>query len=74
MPAFLRLGHDYLEESKEFASVRAAIDAFRIVAVELFSYGQSIDATIHMAVDKADLDEYPDYVLTYDGRVHKEIA
>ena len=65
---YLRIGDDYLEDAKRFLSVRAACDHFRSVANELDSYGQRIEATIHVAPDRYCVAEYPDFVLSLGPR------
>ena len=65
---FLRIGSDYLEESKAFNTKRGAMRHFRRVAQGLADYGQSIEATIHIAPRKSDLAEYPDFALSLGPR------
>lgn len=41
---------------------------FTYTARELARYGQSIEASIHIADNRDELDEYPDYVLSLGSR------
>lgn len=66
---FLRMGDDYLEDSMGFKTLKGARDEFEDTAAELFMYGQSIQASIHKAPSIDEVVEYPDYVLSYDGKV-----
>jgi len=68
MNCYLRIGDDYLEDAKRFASVRAACAHFRGVAEELDRYGQQIEASIHLAPSRDDVAEYPDFVLSLGPR------
>ncbi len=74
MKAFLRMGNDYLEDAVKYNSVAACVEAYRVVAVELDRYGQNIEASIHIADTKEELNEYPDFVLSLGprGGVKKE--
>jgi hypothetical protein len=65
---FLRLGADFFDRAIAYRSRAAAIEAFRAVARELDRYGQSIDATVHIAPDRDSVDEYPDFVLSLGTR------
>jgi len=73
---FLRIGNDTLEEAQRFTSKRDAVSAFRAVAAELAFYGQAIDASLHIAPKRAEVVEYPDFVLSLNenGRVVTEQA
>jgi hypothetical protein len=66
--SFLRLGDDSLNRAIAYRSRAAAVAAYRAVAVELDRYGQSIEATIHLAPDRAAVDEYPDFALALGPR------
>lgn len=66
--AFLRMGSDYLADAKRYRSKTQAIAAYRETALELARYGQTIEATIHLATYRADLAEYPDFQLTLSER------
>ena len=73
MKYFLRIGADYLEDAKPYRTLSAAKQAFREVAEELDRYGQSIEATIHLANKASETEEYPDLLLSFeDGRVITE--
>lgn len=65
---YLRLGDDYLEDAKRFRSLGDARAEFRAVAQELASYGQRIEGSIHVAPNRREIDEYPDYVLSLGPR------
>jgi hypothetical protein len=66
--SFLRLGDDSLNRAIAYRSRAAAIEAFRAVASELDRYGQSIEATMHLAPDRDSVDEYPDFLLSLGPR------
>ena len=65
---FLRIGDDALEAARAYQTKAGAIAAYGRVARELWSYGQEIDATIHLAQRPADVAEYPDFVLSLGPR------
>lgn len=65
---FLRIGDDYLSEATRYSNKTRAIEAFRQTALELARCGQAITATLHFAVYRDDLDEYPDFVLSLTER------
>jgi hypothetical protein len=73
---FLRMGMDTVEEALRFANKRDAIAEYRRVAEELARYGQAIDASLHIAPSRAEVVEYPDFVLSLNenGRVVTEQA
>lgn len=60
---YLRMGDDYLQDAKPYASKTAAINAFADTARELWRYGQKISASIHIAESLDDIAEYPDFIL-----------
>ena len=65
---FLRIGDDALESAEAYQTKAGAIAAYRRVAIQLWGYGQSIDATVHIAPRPDDVDEYPDFVLSLGPR------
>jgi hypothetical protein len=65
---FLRIGNDYLEDSRAYQTKRGAVAAFGRVARELDQYGQRIEAAIHLAPRPADVVEYPDFLLSLGPR------
>jgi len=65
---FLRMGTDTLDDARAYHTKRGAVAAYGRVARELDQYGQSIDASVHIAPRPADVVEYPDYVLTLGPR------
>ena len=73
---FVRIDNDYLEDAKAFQTKSGAVAYFRRTAQELYQYGQSCSATIHIAPRRADVVEYPDFVLSLGerGGVHIEQA
>lgn len=73
---YLRIGDDTLEEALRFTQKTDAIAEFRRVAEELAQYGQAIDASLHIAPSRAEVVEYPDFVLSLNesGRVVTEQA
>lgn len=68
MPYYLCIGSDDLEKSERCSTVREAILIYREVADELGRYGQRIDASLHKAFKRSEIDEYPDYVLSVGPR------
>ena len=68
MKTYLRIGDDHLEQAKRYASKSAAVDAFLEVARDLDRYGQRIEASLHYARTKAELVEYPDFILSLGPR------
>lgn len=64
MPYYLRMGSDYLDQAVGFTTKSAALDEFEETARELDRYGQSIEASLHIADSRRDLQEYPDFVLS----------
>ena len=73
---YLRIGDDTLEEALRFTQKVDAIDEFRRVAEELAQYDQAIYASLHIAPSRAEVVEYPDFVLSLNesGRVVTEQA
>ena len=71
---FLRIGDDYLEDALGFKTLKDARAEYRGTAQELYRYGQSIEASVHIAPSLDEAVEYPDYVLSYDGKVIMETA
>lgn len=65
---YLRLGFDPLESAMRFRTKADAVAHYREVATELDRYGQQIEATIHLALNRDDLAEYPDYALSLGPR------
>lgn len=73
---YLRIGDDTLEEALRFTQKVDAVAEYRRVAKELAQYGQAIDASLHIAPSRAEVVEYPDFVLSLNesGRVVTEQA
>ena len=71
MRCYLRFQSDYLADAKPCKSIGEAEAEFEAVASELARYGQTMEATIHVAPSAKDLQEYPDFLLTLseNGRV-----
>lgn len=65
---YLRIGTDSVEEAACFLTLAAAVREFRFVAQELWSFGQSIEASLHRAPDREHVAEYPDWVLSIGPR------
>lgn len=65
---FLRMGGDYLDDAKPYATKQAAIEAYAETARELARYGQTTEASIHVAESFDDLQEYPDFALSLGKR------
>lgn len=68
MKAYLRMASDYLDEAKRYPSKRAAVEAFTDAARELNRYGQRLEASIHYARNREELNEYPDFTLQLGPR------
>ena len=73
---FVRIDNDYLEDAKAFQTKTGAVAYFRRTAQELYQYGQTCTASIHIAPRLSDVVEYPDFVLSLGerGGVHIERA
>lgn len=65
---YLREGSDYLEDATRFNSIADAKDSFLSTAKDLDRFGQTHEATIHIAKSKYEVAEYPDYVLSLGPR------
>jgi hypothetical protein len=73
MKYFLRIGTDTLDDAVPYRTLSEAKRAFREVAEELDRYGQSIEASVHIAAKAIEVVEYPDLLLSFeDGRVKGE--
>jgi hypothetical protein len=68
MAYYLRMGSDYLDDACKFATKSDALYEFERTARELDRYGQRIEASLHIADSKDDLQEYPDFVLSLGPR------
>ena len=65
---YLRIGDDDLDQARAYRTRAAAIDAFAEVARELDRFGQEIEASIHLAPCRDQINEYPDFVLSLGPR------
>ena len=65
---YLRIGDDYLEGAERHRTKADAVAAFAEVAHDLARYGQTIEATIHIADNADEVVEYPDFVLSLGPR------
>ena len=65
---FLRIGDDHLEQAVPFKTKSAALDYFRSVAEHLIRFDQQIEASVHVAPDRDQVVEYPDWVLSLGPR------
>ncbi len=65
---YLRIGSDYLDDAVRYPTLGAAKDAYRDCAYQLDRYGQSIEASIHIASSGSELQEYPDFTLALGPR------
>jgi len=65
---FMRLGGAYLSDSLEFDAKHLALAEFRRAAKQLHRYGQTLQASLHIAPDRDSLVEYPDYTVTLGPR------
>lgn len=63
MNVYLRMGGIPLRDAIHCPSIRQAKQDFLATAQGLSRYGQSLDASIHIASREGNLKEYPDYVL-----------
>ena len=68
MTYYLRFQNDYLEDAVGYRSKTAALEVFRDTAAELSRYDQQVEATIHIAPRRAEIAEYPDFVLSLGPR------
>ena len=70
----LRIAQDYLEDAEIYTSLRDARTAYRLMAEEMDRYGNvPPEASIHIAANRDEISEYPDYVLSFeDGKVRSE--
>lgn len=64
MAVYLRMGDDYLDDAKRYRTKAAAIRAYRATMEELARYDQGIEASLHYAPSKAEIAEYPDFILS----------
>ena len=65
---FLRIGDDHLKQAVPFKTKSAALDYFRSVAEHLIRFDQQIEASVHVAPDRDQVVEYPDWVLSLGPR------
>lgn len=65
---FLCFAGDYLEDATKCRSIEYAKGEFLATAKELDRFGQRIEASIHIADTRAEIAEYPDYVLSLGPR------
>lgn len=65
---YLRYESDSLDNAEMHASMASACSKFLKTAKDLDRYGQRIEASIHIAAAKEELNEYPDYVLSLGPR------
>lgn len=65
---FLRIGDDCLEQAIAFKTKSGAIDYYRRVAEDLIRFDQAIEASIHVAPDRDQVVEYPDWILSLGPR------
>lgn len=66
MRCFLRVGNDYLEDAERHAT--KAVAAYAETARELARYDQRIEASLHYAATRDELQEYPDFALSLGPR------
>lgn len=67
---WLRVGADTLEDksTRAFDSLKAAREMFADVARELERFGQTLEASVHIAPTRDALADYPDYLLSVGPR------
>lgn len=68
MAYYLRIGDASIEDAERHLTLGDAKASFMEAANELYSYGQPIEASVHIADRKSNVDEYPDYVLSLGPR------
>lgn len=68
MKAYLHYPDIPLEHAQVFRSITAACAAFKITADAVGCLGQAIEASVHIAKNRSELVEYPDYVLSVGPR------
>ena len=61
---FLCFAGDYLDRAIKCRSIAQAVDEYLTVANDLNRFGQRIEASIHVALKRSEIAEYPDYVLS----------
>jgi hypothetical protein len=76
MPTMLRYPTDAPDAGKIYATVGGATRAFEATMRSLERFGQSVEASLHIADHDGEFHDYPDYVLTRGprGGVRKEKA
>ena len=65
---YLRIGSDTLEEAGRCHNIAQAKERFHRIAEDLARFGQTIDATLHIANSRAELVEDADYYLSLGPR------
>lgn len=65
---YLRIGSDSVEQAEHHATKASAVESYRRCAEELDRYGQAIEASIHIAANRSEVVEYPDYALSLGPR------
>lgn len=68
MSYYLRVGNDDLDAAERHATKADALAAYGEVARELARYDQRIEATVHIAPNRREIAEYPDFYLTLGPR------
>ncbi len=68
MRIYLLSSDDRLEDAVRYDSKKWAVKAFKADAEELALYNQRHEASLHYANSKAELQEYPDFVLSLGPR------
>jgi hypothetical protein len=69
MAYYLRIGDDFLNDAKRYATKADAVAAYREMAEEFDRYGSTPpEAAIHIAARKSELAEYSDFALSVGPR------
>lgn len=68
MKCYLRIDSDYLVDALPHSSIESAKNEYERIARQLENFGQRCEASIHIAKNKNDLQEYPNYLLALGPR------
>lgn len=68
MRCYLRIGNDTTEQAACHLTKASAIAEFAEAARELARYDQRIEASLHYAPSRVEIDDYPDFVLSLGPR------
>lgn len=76
MKCFLQVGGAGLDEAVLYSSISNAVFAYGRIARDLARFGQKVEATVHIAETRKEIQGYPDFVLKLGphGGILKERA